>query len=479
MELLSVSNFIIRSAVISSILICLILLIRLLLGRRLNPDLKYCIWMLLMLRLLIPYAPQSPVSIYNLFPFTGHETRYVLDLYGINTESGARTAAAPASQDSLASGGVNPEKPAAALFVLWATGVLSFGLYTGTVNIRFGLKLLSGSKVITGPEYTKLLQECGQRLGIRKKLRLAETDAVKAPALYGLVRPRLLLPVDGCRSYGAHRLKYVFLHELAHMKRLDNYAGVLMRVLQAVYWFNPLLWLAFHIMRDDREKACDSRVLTYLKPEEHKNYGETLIYVLQGCTGTARLPAITAMAGGRQEIRERISLVARYGEKTGIGPMLALAGFLLLGSIVLTDSLPSYAAGGVNTARYANVLTDRIDYPFVNDAELVGRWQSVDFVQSIDDFIPSVKTRGESLYLHELVLDADGKTSVSTSEFPLRKTPYIRWTDGLILHLGDKTAAKYFIKEIDGDTFLFMEWKSGDYTIRKMKPYYYVLKKVI
>ncbi len=45
------------------------------------------------------------------------------------------------------------------------------------------------------------------------------------------------------------------------------------------------------------------------------------------------------------------------------------------------------------------------------------------------------------------------------------------------MHSGSKTASKYIIKEIDGGKYMFFEWKSGDYTIRGMKPYYYVLKK--
>lgn len=479
MELFSVFNFIIRSTVISSVLICLILLIRLLFGKKLDPKLKYCIWILLLLRLLIPYAPQSSVSIYNLFRLVGYETQYFMDPYGINAESGVRAADAADSPDSPPSGRAgNPEKPAGALPVLWAAGALVFCLYTGAVNIRFRLRLKEGSKVVTIPEYTRLLQDCGQRLGVRKKPLLVETDTVQTPALYGLVHPKLLMPVNGCRSYGPDRLKYIFRHEIAHLKRLDHYTGALMRALQALYWFNPLLWLAFHIMRRDREKACDSHVLSYLRPEEYKKYGEALIHVLQGYAKTARLPAIAAMADSRREMRERIGLIARHRENSGRWRVLALICLLLLGSVVLTDSPPSYAFNGEASVEYDGRLTDRIDYPFVNDLRLMGRWQSVDFVKSMDHFSPGVQTFNSALYLKELIFEARGKTSISALDVPLQEAPYLQWTKGLILHLGDRTASKYSIKKIAGDTFMFMEWKSGDYIDRQMKPQYYVLKKV-
>lgn len=111
-------------------------------------------------------------------------------------------------------------------------------------------------------------------------------------------------------------------------------------------------------------------------------------------------------------------------------------------------------------------IVDKIDYPFANDPEVIGRWESVDFIKEIEDFKPAVKQWRGDLYLKEMIIMEDGRT----------KGPW-RWTKGLIIHPGDKTAAKYHIKEIDDLTYMFFEWKSGDYTIRHMKPQYYVLKK--
>ena len=112
-------------------------------------------------------------------------------------------------------------------------------------------------------------------------------------------------------------------------------------------------------------------------------------------------------------------------------------------------------------------IVDKIDYPFVNDPEVVGRWKSVDFVKTVEDFKPGTEHWRGDLYLKEMIIFDDGRT----------KGPW-NWTKGLIIHPGDKTAAKYHIKEIDGSTYMFFEWKSGDYTIRHMKPRYYVLKKI-
>lgn len=109
---------------------------------------------------------------------------------------------------------------------------------------------------------------------------------------------------------------------------------------------------------------------------------------------------------------------------------------------------------------------DKIDYPFVNDPNVIGKWISVDFVQKPEDFKASEAHWSDGLYLKELNCFVGGTTS----------GPW-RWTKGLVLHPGDKTAAHYTIKKIDNEQYMFLEWKNGDYTIRHEKPRYYVMRK--
>jgi hypothetical protein len=116
-------------------------------------------------------------------------------------------------------------------------------------------------------------------------------------------------------------------------------------------------------------------------------------------------------------------------------------------------------------------IVDKIDWPFVNDPQLIGTWESVDFVGEMEEFEPGQKQWGDGegdLYLKGLIFKPNGKTF----------KPWWTWTKGLVFHSGDKTASKYTIKDIEGSTYMFYEWKSGDYVFRYSKPSYYVLKKV-
>jgi bla regulator protein BlaR1 len=110
---------------------------------------------------------------------------------------------------------------------------------------------------------------------------------------------------------------------------------------------------------------------------------------------------------------------------------------------------------------------DNIDLPFVNDPEIIGTWKSVDFVETIEQFDPERRQWKDELLLKEMIFFEDGKTF----------KPFWTWTKGVIIHHGDKTASRYLIKDMKGATYLFFEWKSGDYTTRQTTPSYYVLKK--
>ncbi|HWI59353.1 MAG TPA: hypothetical protein VNZ22_19150 [Bacillota bacterium] len=109
---------------------------------------------------------------------------------------------------------------------------------------------------------------------------------------------------------------------------------------------------------------------------------------------------------------------------------------------------------------------DNIDLPFVDDPQVLGEWESVDFVPDISVFNPQQPAWKGKLYLKGLTFLANGKTP----------QPWWTWTKGVLIHHGDQTASRYEIRDINGGAYLFLEWKSGDVTISGMKPHYYVLK---
>ncbi len=133
-----------------------------------------------------------------------------------------------------------------------------------------------------------------------------------------------------------------------------------------------------------------------------------------------------------------------------------------------------YIGGGQWQGRLAGVIfsaqvgsVDNIELPFVNDPQVLGEWESVDFVGDPSQFNPDKRASSGELFLK-------GMTFLDNGKFPQR---WLTWTKGVVMHQGDKTASSYEIQEINGRPYLFFEWKSGDVTIGGRKPHYYVLTK--
>ncbi len=155
-------------------------------------------------------------------------------------------------------------------------------------------------------------------------------------------------------------------------------------------------------------------------------------------------------------------MIKLFNKKAYKFSALAMATLLVVGGVTLTN------ATVFADKKSKTVNVDKIDYPFVNDPDIIGKWKSVDFVNNIQDFkVGNTNFEGE-LYIKELNFTSDGKVS---------KTAF-NWTKGHILHPGDKTDSSYEIKDIDGDKYMFFQWKNSDYILRGEQPKYYVLKKI-
>jgi len=94
-------------------------------------------------------------------------------------------------------------------------------------------------RFVTDHNTLALLEDCKQETRIHAYLAVVETERVTSPALFGIIRPRLLLPAGTLAELGPEQLRHVFLHELAHLQRHDIAVNWVMTLLQALHWFNP------------------------------------------------------------------------------------------------------------------------------------------------------------------------------------------------------------------------------------------------
>ena len=153
----------------------------------------------------------------------------------------------------------------------------------------------------------------------------------------------------------------------------------------------------------------------------------------------------------------------------------------MVGGTVLTEAKATNAAS-IASGNTPQIIEDKLDYDFVNDEQVVGKWEVVDYVKNQEDFKTGNKSWNENLYLKDLIFLPDGKMAqpIAGNHQSDETTPveWLTWTKGIVMHKGDKTASAYEIKEINGEKYMFYQWKSGDYIYRGMTTYYYVFKQV-
>ena len=170
------------------------------------------------------------------------------------------------------------------------------------------------------------------------QIRLAETDLVKSPALYGLVRLRLLLPTGMLSQFNAAELRHIFLHELAHVKRRDMGILWLVTLCKILHWFNPVLWFGFRRMAADRELACDELALSHAGERDCSPYGETILKLLEFyARPAAAVPGLMGILEEKDQMRRRITMIAKFKQPSrwsALAPLL----LLVVGLVTLTDA---------------------------------------------------------------------------------------------------------------------------------------------
>lgn len=169
--------------------------------------------------------------------------------------------------------------------------------------------------------YVTTLHELKDSSHLRENIYLSEK--VNAPAVYGILRPKIILP----ETWADRDLELVLLHERMHIRRGDNLWRMLAFTLAAVHWFNPLSWIFLKMLLTDLELACDEGVLARLGPDRRKEYALSLLDSKAGQN-------VFASAFGGAKIRTRIENILSYRKMKWIS-LVAFAGLTLAISYVL------------------------------------------------------------------------------------------------------------------------------------------------
>jgi bla regulator protein blaR1 len=263
----------------SAILIAIVWAADSLLRRFAWPQLRYVLWLLIFVKLLLPPGfalptgvTSSGIAVLNQF-FRQNSTeqarlssnRQIVQLPVENSRMNARTSSGRAIAPSLAW--------QAELMLIWLAGVVALALWLCLKLLRLRMERSPSGF----PEwFPSVFQECANRLSIKRKPALAVTSVLKCPAVFGVFRPTILIPSESIVLIEKKNVSNILLHELTHIKRWDPSIHAVQIALQILYWPNLLLWLVRRRLQNLRELCCDADVASVLR-ENTPSYRQTLL----------------------------------------------------------------------------------------------------------------------------------------------------------------------------------------------------------
>lgn len=319
----------------SSVLILALLALRQLFRRTVSRRMQYALWALVLVRLLVPVnvgtlahnvlsaaepvqaAVEKRLETPILYTQDDTERRPAQLLPGkesqgepLSPPSGAAHSA-PADEYYTVTPTYRTVTLSEALTYVWYAGMVGVGAWFLFTNLRFARALRKARTPyrVEGCRYPVYL-----------------VSALPSPCLFGVLRPAVYLNEKALQNPDA--LRFVIAHEQTHARHLDPLWSLLRGVCLTVYWFDPLVWLAAVLSREDGELACDEGTLRALGADERAAYGKALLSLVPVCDKPQNpLLGATTMTSGKRGLKERITRIAenRQAKAAAVFAVVALA----------------------------------------------------------------------------------------------------------------------------------------------------------
>lgn len=284
------------------------------LDKIISPRWKDAFWLIMTVTLVIGIRIKSPVSISDALNLRRLE---VISFYGTSqtVKSAVFDYAVP---------------------IIWIAGSLLSAVILIIGRVKLNKVIKTALKRPEDKALKDIVDECCDMLGLSSStVRTAVQDYVKTPAVTGFFTPIILLP-EYYTQLSRPCLKYIILHELSHFKRRDTRFNIIISVIKAVYWFNPLIYPLFKMVREDMELANDSCVLAKLNSDECTEYRNAVFENLRFYVKSSNTANLLCMTDTAYSIKRRIKMLDSKGffEKrsfliTALCTVIAVVGVML------------------------------------------------------------------------------------------------------------------------------------------------------
>ena len=291
-------------ALTSSLLILAVIALRAVLGKRISAALRYALWAVVLVRLLVPVQFFS-LPVPAVLPDVDNES--------VITDTAPLLQGQPTGTPAVV------EPPPDGVVVTYDTATVPSDVSLNVTSLwdilvplwLAGSVLLAAAFLFSNRAFALRLRRVRVLLeGADCPLPVYRADGLPSPCLFGLVRPAVYVTAEAVHD--PVMLRHVLAHEHTHFRHADHVWNLLRSAALAVHWWNPLVWWAAILSRRDCELACDEGALKRLGDGERVAYGRTLLSLITVKPGPGDLlRCATTMTGGQKSVFDRVARIAR------------------------------------------------------------------------------------------------------------------------------------------------------------------------
>jgi beta-lactamase regulating signal transducer with metallopeptidase domain len=234
-----------------------------------------------------------------------------------------------------------------ALFLFWTwlalAGLHLLGVCKSLLHLR---QLRRSCTPVRVDQLAPIVRETVRRKAIGRKVSLCTSDHVRVPTAIGLLNPAVVIPKWVMEELSAEELKQVLLHELAHLRRYDDWTNLAQQVIKSLFFFHPAVWWIEKKMAFERETACDDAVLA--ETESPRAYAECLAHLAERSFVQRSIALAQAALGKLSETSQRVAQILDTNRPKANGQMWkpalsAAAGVVLVCGVLISES-PEWVA---------------------------------------------------------------------------------------------------------------------------------------
>ena len=394
--------------------------------RRNQARTRYWVWMVASIKFLIPFA--LLIALGGRFAWVHGSARASAGFSMAMERVNEPFATMPGSPVAVANSPLNPSHAIFWILVAtWAAGFLTV-LSVWCARWRQVRLLLRQATPLRQGREAEALRRMEQAAGIQRPIGILTSASSLEPGIFGILHPVLLWPQNISERFDDAQMEAVVAHELEHVRHRDNVAALLHMLMEAIFWFYPLVWWLGARLVEERERACDEAVVE--SGRARQTYAESILKTCEFCLGSP-LPCVSGVTGS--DLKKRIIRIMCQGraEKlsagrktllTAIG-VTAIAGPTLFGLLKPTRALAQllFSDKPLPSFEVASIKPNKSGGPGMHLSIMANRFTAVNVTpRTLIEFAYDIKSddqlTGAPSWINSEKYDVDAKVDDATAE---------------------------------------------------------------